>query len=156
MNMRRKSPSLGSVYFIVESGWELDPGESKVKIGYTSGSPRERMRTLQTGSPSRLELVASFDGGESLEKAFHKAFSPLRLHGEWFLVRDKLRHFMWYFCNAKGAPHIGANALEDAVHDNILSDLSPHPEIPQERWILSANPNELRIAFPALFEGCAA
>lgn len=58
-------------------------GSGVVKIGTTS-SLRARLRTIQTGSPVRLEVLWSCAGGRHLEAYLHDAFSPLRLEGEWF------------------------------------------------------------------------
>lgn len=58
-------------------------GSGVVKIGTTSNL-RARLRTIQTGSPVRLEVLWSCPGGRNLEAYLHDAFSPLRLEGEWF------------------------------------------------------------------------
>lgn len=56
-----------------------------VKIG-RSGDVEARLRQLQTGSPHRLKLLASFEGKGGLEKNIHERVSKHRLHmqGEWF------------------------------------------------------------------------
>ena len=57
------------------------------KFGY-SKDPHRRLKSLQTGSSSQLELVHSILVEEScvklLERTFHKEYSNLRIRGEWF------------------------------------------------------------------------
>lgn len=53
-----------------------------VKIGIAT-SPADRLRSLQTGSPYLLKIVAMFKG-EQHEWSLHKKYAALRLHGEWF------------------------------------------------------------------------
>ena len=63
------------------------PGDNAVKIGYTDGDPEARLRTLQTGSASLLELVAVIpDAPIAVERDLHRQFSGerLRSNGEWF------------------------------------------------------------------------
>ena len=64
------------VYFI---GAETGP----IKIGIAT-NPIARLSTLQTGHHEKLELLAVTDGGEELEKAYHKLFGSQRRVGEWF------------------------------------------------------------------------
>lgn len=64
------------IYFIqAESG--------PVKIG-TSASAHSRLTTLQTANHEHLTLLGLMDGGEVEEAAWHRRFSHLRIHGEWF------------------------------------------------------------------------
>jgi hypothetical protein len=65
------------VYFV-------QAGESgPVKIGVT-GNIEDRVRTMQTGSPQPLRVLATFPGGFDLEARLHRMFAPHRVHGEWF------------------------------------------------------------------------
>lgn len=77
----------GFVYFIACSE------TLRVKIGFTSSDPHERMRTLQTGSPTKLIMVACHRGDESLERDLHEQYAEHRLHGEWFnMCEDLFEH----------------------------------------------------------------
>lgn len=58
-----------------------------IKIG-KSFNPRERLPTLQTGSPDELILIAIIDGDK--EKALHRKFQADRHHGEWFFPKNIL------------------------------------------------------------------
>jgi hypothetical protein len=61
----------------------------RIKIGYTSGrSAYKRLKSMQTGSPTRLTIVAEYDEGtRKQENDLHNALSDLGmwLHGEWFV-----------------------------------------------------------------------
>jgi hypothetical protein len=54
-----------------------------VKIGIAV-CPGERLKTLQTSHHERLELLATCQGGQPKERAYHQQFAAYRLHGEWF------------------------------------------------------------------------
>ena len=55
-----------------------------IKIGCAS-DPEARLRTLSTGSPEPLELLAVWrDGGRWAERQMHELFASFRSHGEWF------------------------------------------------------------------------
>jgi hypothetical protein len=65
------------VYVIGRPGWRI------AKIGTTSNL-RARLRTIQTGSPVRLEVLWSCPGGRRLESWLHEGLAGWRLTGEWF------------------------------------------------------------------------
>ena len=56
-----------------------------VKIG-RSNHPEKRLLELQTGSPYKLKLLASFDGKGDLEPVLHRTMDRwrLKIKGEWF------------------------------------------------------------------------
>lgn len=58
-----------------------------VKIG-RSADPLDRLANLQTSSPTRLVLLACFDGDQLEERALHALFADRRLSGEWFDFSD--------------------------------------------------------------------
>lgn len=63
------------------------PGDNAVKIGYTDGDPLRRLRELQTGSASLLELIGTIPhASREMEQQLHDRFANLRLRpsGEWF------------------------------------------------------------------------
>jgi len=89
-----KKPSKGDlkgfIYFIQgECG-------GPIKIGYTTDL-EQRLKSLQTGYPDRLELLLAFPANPNYEKAIHKQFEEYRLNGEWFKptpeVLKKIRYF---------------------------------------------------------------
>ncbi|MEU3620108.1 GIY-YIG nuclease family protein [Streptomyces sp. NPDC006872] len=59
------------------------PGSRIVKIG-RSTAPEKRLWTIQVGSPVRLALLATFEGGRVLEEALHCYFGAYQKRGEWF------------------------------------------------------------------------
>ena len=57
-----------------------------VKIGRsTEISVQSRLRSLQTGNPLPLEIVALIEGAE-VEARLHAEFSDTRMNGEWFAL----------------------------------------------------------------------
>ncbi len=77
------------LYFIRAGGFVDDDFDRTciVKIGLAK-DPKKRLRQLQTGNPQRLTLMHWEEVPEkqarAIERAFHAAFAPWRLHGEWF------------------------------------------------------------------------
>jgi hypothetical protein len=71
----------GFVYFIRMGPW--------VKIGY-SIDPDRRLRTLQTASPVRLELLFSWPGPAEDEAYVQGLFGEYRAEGEWFRLEGRL------------------------------------------------------------------
>ncbi len=57
-----------------------------VKVGLTT-SIRQRLMTLQIGSPTPLALVATIPGSAGAEAKLHKRYARARDHGEWFVAR---------------------------------------------------------------------
>lgn len=60
-----------------------------IKIG-CADDPRGRLADLQCGSPVKLTLVGTVEGGREKERALHKQFASVRRHGEWFGACDEL------------------------------------------------------------------
>lgn len=56
---------------------------NKVKIGRTN-NPETRIKSLQTGSPAELHLVATIECDPMRETILHRAFESVHSHGEWF------------------------------------------------------------------------
>jgi hypothetical protein len=54
-----------------------------VKIGHST-DVRHRVRSLQTGSPDILRVLAVVPGGVARERLYHGDLAPHRAHGEWF------------------------------------------------------------------------
>jgi hypothetical protein len=60
-----------------------------VKIGH-SRSPEDRLRTIQTGCPWPVSILASAPGGAAAERRLHDRFANYRI-GEWFDLPSYLR-----------------------------------------------------------------
>lgn len=80
----------GRVYFIEAAG------TLRVKIGFTSGDPRQRARKLQTACPFPLRVLASFAGTTVDEADLHERFAASRaVEGtEWFHITADVRDFI--------------------------------------------------------------
>jgi uncharacterized protein YozE (UPF0346 family) len=78
----------GTIYFIKSD-------ETKeIKIGYTSGEVEKRLKTLQTGHPYKLQVLATMPGSRDEEKTLHEKFASIRLSGEWFKPHPDLLAFI--------------------------------------------------------------
>jgi hypothetical protein len=69
------------VYFIREVGTEL------VKVG-KSTNPERRLKTLQIGTPHKLELVHTVNSIKYNESWFHDILSEFHISGEWYQLDD--------------------------------------------------------------------
>lgn len=61
------------------------------KIGICKNTPKDRLKTLQTGCPFPLNLVKSIECRDihGAESYLHSYFSQWRQGGEWFLFDSK-------------------------------------------------------------------
>lgn len=82
----------GTIYFIQSHEFP------RVKIGFTAGNPRKRLKALQTGSPTVLGLMLALPGTQRDEQEVHKLFDYERLHGEWFELSPRLVAYMGMRC----------------------------------------------------------
>lgn len=82
------------IYFIQEN----EPGRNRVKIGYTSKDDvSQRMRELQTASPTRLQVLGVMEGDQGRERLIHILFAGQRVTGEWFEPSTLLHDFITEF-----------------------------------------------------------
>lgn len=68
-------------------------GAGRVKIGFSTGLVN-RHRAMKLAHPFPPVVLLVIDGGEKLEREFHKRFAADRLHGEWFALSVALRRFL--------------------------------------------------------------
>ena len=123
----------GVVYFIVCG----DLG--RVKIGFTRGSPMKRLKSLQTGSPCKLMLMAFYTAPPDEERRLHREFDKFRVSGEWFEMDDEIFDFI--VCTVifeclrgirdRGEPPKWANAViqklkNDGILDQYLEVINEH------------------------------
>lgn len=72
-----------------------DSGDFSIKIGFTDKpEPDGRIRTLQTGNPSRLVALFTMPGTKADEDKLHDRFASARIHGEWFRPTPELLSFI--------------------------------------------------------------
>jgi hypothetical protein len=90
-HIRRDPRILGPLYRYVlrNSPWEwlyaIQAGkDGPIKIGVTSGRPRDRLKTLQCGNPEELRGIAAWRAMPGEEKYLHETFAYVRIRGEWF------------------------------------------------------------------------
>lgn len=65
-----------------------------IKIGFTRGKPKQRLKGLSTANPLPVELVATTSGGQELERELHQRFSEFHTSGEWFVFSDQIRDYI--------------------------------------------------------------
>lgn len=115
------------IYFI------QDEDTLAIKIGYGS-SPADRIKTLQTGNPSRLHLLATIPGTQVDEHELHRRFASSRVAGEWFRPTPALLRLiatpvvaepdlspqrpLWYFAGKMSFPCWRATIMLDP--DSVL------------------------------------
>jgi len=75
----------GFVYFIRAEG------TGSIKIGFSTNHPSIRLKELQTGSPSKLELLTFYEGSQKDENKLHHEFAEDRGNGEWFEESPRLK-----------------------------------------------------------------
>lgn len=73
--------SQGFIYFITAGD---DP--EWVKIGFTTGAPSARLRSLQTGCPLKLRLLGAISAPSAAEAEIHDVLRDERGIGEWFRI----------------------------------------------------------------------
>lgn len=92
LNGEKLTHEIHFVYFI------LNQGSNAIKIGRARNVDR-RMKSLQTSSPAKLELIKSISvqgryEAQDLELSLHKQFSELRITGEWFRAESSLMDYI--------------------------------------------------------------
>lgn len=87
----------GHTYVVVGKGTGL------YKIGRTTGDPKARLQTMQTGSPVPLELVIVLDHPR-WEDVLHHHYAGKRRQGEWFELdaRDLRQIRAWVSTSTSG------------------------------------------------------
>jgi len=114
------------------------PGDKAVKIGFTDGDPEARLRSLQTGSASLLELVAVIpDAPIGVERELHRRFAGARLrtNGEWFEDSVEIQEAFVDHQAASHRVHL-EQRIRQAVDSLTISDKTTISEL--ERSILAA------------------
>lgn len=76
---------IGTVYFVECAG--------RIKIGHSKDAPK-RIRSLRTGAPDVLKILATVPGSRNFEQAIHKELAQWRVRLEWFEDRPSVRLLM--------------------------------------------------------------
>ena len=109
-----------NIYFIGPA----DRSVGVVKIGMTGGAVSKRLYTLQTGSAHRLVVYGEVRMDARYEEALHRAYAPLRMHGEWFRYEAKLQQLV----EAVSHRCEGQSAWDGEVFWNSFWDVCWRPE----------------------------
>jgi hypothetical protein len=99
----------GFVYFVQATNG------GPIKIGYTASDPANRLKSIQTGSPFPLRVIASRAGTRFDEAELHDALAKQRLSGEWFDEADLMRAALERIAAPKrpdGTYNLGREACE--------------------------------------------
>lgn len=109
----RRATRTPRVYFVQAEKLGL------IKIGYAADI-RERLRSLQVGSPDRLTLIGAIYDNDalSIEAQLHSRFRDDREHGEWFRPTEALLAFIaeWTVERADALERAEGKAQFDALH----------------------------------------
>lgn len=119
----------GCIYYILS-------GETgRIKIGFTNSDPNKRLKALQTGSPTKLGIIAWHPGTMETEQRLHQQFHADRLHGEWFDFSDDLIVHLYQVFTIAIAIHREAGVEDPAWAtigktriDEMLADEAPPSE----------------------------
>ena len=76
------------IYFI-----QMCPPIGPIKIGIAKDI-KNRLLSLQTGSPYDLKLLYYFNGDINYEKELHRYWDYYRMNGEWFHPCDGILKFI--------------------------------------------------------------
>ena len=80
---------------------DLD-GEKVYKIGFTKNSVESRIKQLQTGNVSIIEIDFVYEADKyivSIETRLHKQFDSKRINGEWFDLNSDEVNSIPELCN---------------------------------------------------------
>lgn len=67
--------------------------EQKIKIGYSS-NPINRISSIQTATPYKLEVMLIINGDRDKESELHTLFKNFRGPGEWFDYSPEIKDFI--------------------------------------------------------------
>lgn len=73
------------VYFILAGDY--------IKVGFST-NPHKRIKSMQTGSPFVLVMLADIPGSKDDEQEIHRMFPDLHVRGEWFRDDPRIRAFI--------------------------------------------------------------
>lgn len=111
MLSRVKAPVHGTplIYFILES-------TEFVKVGWTSGHVADRLKSVQTGNPRLLKLVAWVPGSQKDEHWLHRRLYRSQKCGEWFRMSKRVKTVVDHAKKHCGKPEFWAG-LEDLLKE---------------------------------------
>ena len=90
-------PVVGEIYFVQS---QCEP--NLIKIGFTRVGVAYRLKVMRNATPCPLKLLGVMSGTIPDERALHRRFNALRLHGEWFRSHKWLLTYIAEFSSLKG------------------------------------------------------
>ena len=85
LEMKLKSQCCDSISCVRSHVYIIKQGRANLfKIGFSQTSVQTRLKTLQTGNPKQLTIVAMFHGAQPEEQELHRIYKERRQKGEWF------------------------------------------------------------------------
>jgi hypothetical protein len=84
----RSDPCTYCVYFV------LSPTINRVKIGFSTQNPNERIASFSAGCAEPLIPLGIIVGRPGLERSLHLKFQQYRRHGEWFEYSDEIKDYV--------------------------------------------------------------
>lgn len=110
------------IYFIAQDKMDL------VKIGHVSkGQENQRLSTLQTGNPEKLQMLTTIQGGRKEERNLHSIFAEYRYRGEWFFHTGKLKAYIASHSPMQHKPSLLDDAAFMAVHRRVTDAVHAQP-----------------------------
>lgn len=100
----------------------INKNTNHLKIGY-SNNPEKRLKTLQTSSAFKLELISKFNGVISLEKYIHSYFKASNVSGEWFDMSDTKIIVFMRFCVGGFTPEVWFKLYPKSSFDNYMKHI---------------------------------
>lgn len=130
--------------------------DGRVKIGYTSGDPSHRLRSLKTGAGA-LELLGTMPGDTKLERALHDRYSSYRVEGEWFdLSQDHIEEVL---AVAQVRTSVGSVYLRGSVYwikyyvgGRVVSESTGQSDKREAKRILAERTRAASIGAPKLLQ----
>jgi hypothetical protein len=99
----------------------LNKGDNVVKIGF-SNDPNRRIAQIQTNTIHPLELLLTFKGDCTVERAIHEELKDYRISGEWFenhpFVFSTLSLYMAKQFEAKQLQQFSTEEFEVVLEEN--------------------------------------
>ncbi|HYE20939.1 MAG TPA: GIY-YIG nuclease family protein [Tepidisphaeraceae bacterium] len=110
-----------------------------IKIGHAA-DVASRVSSLQTGNPGRLVILLAIPGDEPQERALHRSFCGVRVHGEWFrpgpdllklIIREACaaERSSSYHAGFRDGYYAGFNAKPVCVQEVILEGSLNHESV---------------------------
>ena len=65
-----------------------------IKIGFTANQINQRLQSLQTSSPNKLDILGCIDGEIDREKLIHEKFKEYHIRNEWFIPAKEIIRYI--------------------------------------------------------------